>query len=88
MIWSCTDIPSGPAMSMMDLVTWISARDGVGRTGLLAGFMLWVAGWLAPALGQVALGAIPTYVTVVGAVGGLVGALLALLAGAFIYKEP
>jgi hypothetical protein len=38
-------------------------------------------------LGQVALGAFPTYGTVVGCVGGLAGALLALLAGAATYKE-
>ena len=71
---------------------WIYAgirpRFGAGpKTALLAGFLLWLAGWLAPSLGQVALGAIPTDVTAIGCIGGLAGALLALLAGAAIYKE-
>jgi hypothetical protein len=38
-------------------------------------------------LGQMALGAIPTYVTVVGCVAGLGGSLSAVLAGASLYKE-
>jgi len=71
---------------------WIYAgirpRFGAGpKTALLAGLLLWLAGWLAPALGQLALGAIPPYVTVVGCLGGLGGCLLAVLAGAAVYKE-
>ncbi|SEE48040.1 hypothetical protein SAMN05444161_5902 [Rhizobiales bacterium GAS191] len=71
---------------------WIYAgirpRYGAGpKTAVLAGLLLWLAGWLAPALGQIALGAIPNNVTVVGCVGGLAGALLALLAGAALYQE-
>ncbi len=30
MMWSCTEIPSGVAMSMIARVMWISACDGVG----------------------------------------------------------
>ena len=52
-----------------------------------AALLLWLSGWLAPALGQMALGAIPDYVTVVGCAGGLGGSLLAILAGAAVYKE-
>jgi hypothetical protein len=29
-MWSCTEMPSGLAMSMIAYVIWISARDGVG----------------------------------------------------------
>src|SRR5580692_1972988 len=30
MMWSCTEIPSGAAMSTIALVIWMSACDGVG----------------------------------------------------------
>ncbi len=30
MMWSCTEMPSGAAMSMMALVIWMSACEGVG----------------------------------------------------------
>jgi hypothetical protein len=30
MMWSCTEMPSGVAISMIALVIWISACDGVG----------------------------------------------------------
>ena len=30
MMWSCTEMPSGLATSMIACVIWISARDGVG----------------------------------------------------------
>ena len=30
MMWSCTAMPSGPAISMIALVIWISACDGEG----------------------------------------------------------
>jgi len=85
-IWAVVSLVFG--LTGVWIYAGIRPRYGAGwKTALLAGFMLWLAGWLAPALGQVALGAIPTHVTVVGAAGGLVGALLAVLAGAFIYKE-
>src|SRR5262249_19251176 len=44
MMWSCTEIPSGPAMSMIALVIWISACDGVGSPG----------GWLCTRISAVA----------------------------------
>ena len=30
MMWSCTEMPSGLAISWIDCVIWMSARDGVG----------------------------------------------------------
>jgi hypothetical protein len=81
-IWAVVSLVFG--LTGVWIYAGIRPHYGAGwKTALLAGLLL----WLAPSLGQVALGAIPTYVTVVGAVGGLVGALLALLAGASIYKE-
>jgi hypothetical protein len=85
-IWAVVSLVFG--LTGVWIYAAIRPRYGAGwQTALLAGFMLWLAGWLAPALGQVALGAIPTYVTVVGCAGGLAGALLAVLAGAATYKE-
>ena len=85
-IWAVVSLVFG--LTGVWIYAGIRPRYGAGwKTALLAGFLLWLAGWLAPSLGQVALGATPTYVTMVGAVGGLVAALLALLAGASIYKE-
>jgi hypothetical protein len=85
-IWAVVSLAFG--LTGVWIYAGIRPRYGAGpKTELLAGLLLWLAGWLAPALGQVALGAIPTYVTVVGCVGGAAGALLALLAGAAIYKE-
>ena len=68
----------------------IRPRFGAGvRTALLAGFVLWSAGWLAGALGHLALGDYPQYsLTIVPCACGLAGALLATLAGAAIYREP
>lgn len=86
LIWAAVSLVFG--LTGVWIYAAIRPRYGAGwRTALLAGFLLWLAGWLAPALGQVALGAIPTYVTFVGCAGGLAGALLALLAGAATYKE-
>jgi hypothetical protein len=86
MIWAVVSLVFG--LTGVWIYAGIRPRYGAGpKTALLAGLLLWLVGWLAPALGQFALGSIPTYVTVVGCVGGLAGALLALLAGAAIYKE-
>ncbi len=85
-IWAVVSLVFG--LTGIWIYAGIRPRYGAGwKTAMLAGLLLWLTGWLAPALGQVALGAIPFYVTVVGCVGGLVGALLALLAGAAVYKE-
>jgi hypothetical protein len=66
----------------------IRPRFGSGpKTAMLAGLLLWIAGWFAPALGQIALGAIPPFITAIGCAGGLIAALLAIVAGAALYKE-
>ena len=71
---------------------WIYAgirpRYGAGaKTALVAGFMLWLAGGLTAALAQCALGNVPHNVVVVGAIGGLIADLIAIVAGAYLYKE-
>jgi hypothetical protein len=52
-----------------------------------AGACLWAAGFLAPAIGQLALGAIPTHIVVVDCAGSVVSVALALLAGAAVYGQ-
>jgi hypothetical protein len=85
-IWGIVSLVFG--VTGISIYAGIRLRFGAGpRTALLAGFFLWLAGWFAPSLGQVALGAIPIYLTVVGCVAGLGSALLAVLAGAVVYKE-
>jgi len=71
---------------------WIYAgirpRYGAGpKTALIAGFMLWLVGGLAAALAQFALGNVPHNVVLVGAIGGLIADLIAIVAGAYFYKE-
>jgi hypothetical protein len=71
---------------------WIYAgirpRYGAGaQTALIAGFILWVTGGLAAALAQFALGNVPHKVVWVGAICGLIADLIAIVAGAYFYKE-
>lgn len=71
---------------------WIYAairpRYGAGpKTALLAGLLIWLPGWLTPALGYFALGNIPHHIAIVGSIGGLLAALISIVAGAYIYKE-
>ena len=71
---------------------WIYAgirpRYGAGvKTALIAGVMLWLVGGLVAALTQYALGITPRSVVVVGAIGGLIADLIAIVAGAYLYKE-
>jgi hypothetical protein len=54
---------------------------------LLAGFVLWLAGGLTAALAQYALGNVPHKIVWVGAILGLIADLIAILAGAYLYKE-
>ena len=72
---------------------WIYAgirpRYGAGpKTALLAGFMLWLVGGLVAALAQYALGNVPHRIVIVGCIGALIADLIAIVAGAYFYKEP
>ena len=82
------------AMSVVFGITgvWIYAgmrpRYGAGpKTACLAGFLLWLSGYLTAALNQMALGVMSRRITVISCAGALVGVLLSTLAGAAIYKE-
>ena len=81
-------------LSLVNGITgvWIYAgirpRYGAGATtALIAGFIVWLLGGLAVALAQYALGNVPHKIVVVGAVGGLIADLIAIMAGAYLYKE-
>jgi hypothetical protein len=71
---------------------WIYAgirpRYGAGaRTALVAGFMVWLVGGLVAALAELSLGNVPRGVVVVGGIGSLIADLIAILVGAYFYKE-
>ena len=71
---------------------WIYAgirpRYGAGaKTALIAGFILWLVGGLVAALAQYSLGNAPHAVVWVAGIGGLIADLIAILAGAYFYKE-
>ena len=81
-------------LSLVNGITgvWIYAgirpRYGAGATtALIAGFMVWLLGGLAAALAQYALGNVPHKIVVVGAICGLIADLIAIVAGAYFYKE-
>ena len=81
-------------VSLVNGVTgvWIYAgirpRYGAGaKTALIAGFTLWLVGGLVAALAEYSLGNTPQGVVVVGAIGSLIADLIAILAGAYLYKE-
>jgi hypothetical protein len=66
----------------------IRPRYGTRRRGaLVAATWLWATGFLAPAIGQLALGAIPANIVVVDCAGGAVSAALAMLAAAAVYRQ-
>jgi hypothetical protein len=72
------------------LVTYVGLRPRFGagpHTALLAGLMLWAVAFLTPALGQYATGIYSTKIIVVGCIGFLIAALVAVIAGAFFYRE-
>jgi hypothetical protein len=63
-------------------------RFGAGpKTALRAALFLWVTFWVLTALQNIALGTVPHHFVMVGTFGGLIGIIVAMLAGAAIYKE-
>ena len=80
------------ALALGIIGVWIYAavrpRLGPGpMTALKIGFLLWILYWVLVAFEHTALGTVPAHLLIVGAVGGLIGVLCALLAGAALYKE-
>jgi hypothetical protein len=86
-IWIIVSLVNG--LTGLWIYAGIRPRFGAGpKTALLAGFMLWLAGGLAHALGGFALGNLPQGIIIIGGIGALIADLLAILAGAYFYKEP
>ena len=56
-------------------------------TAAKVGVAVWVCAFFAPELGNIALGAYPMNTIVVGSLAGLVGAVLSMLAGAWVYRD-
>jgi hypothetical protein len=93
-------LPQGAALAVfavvslingtLGLLTYVGMRPRFGagpRTALLAGLMLWAAAFLTPALGQFAAGIYPASIIVGGCIGFLIAAPIAVIAGAFFYRE-
>ena len=82
------------AMSLVAGLTgvWIYAgirpRFGAGpKTALLAGFLLWLAGYFTGALNALALGVLPHHIIKVALIGEFVAVLVSTFIGAAIYTE-
>jgi len=85
-IWIVLSLVNG--LTGVWIYAGIRPRYGAGAsTALIAGFMLWLAGGLAAALAQYALGNVPHKIVWVGAIGGLIADLIAIVAGAYFYTE-
>jgi hypothetical protein len=85
-IWIIVSLING--LTGVWIYAGIRPRYGAGaKTALIAGFLLWLAGGLAAALAQFALGNVPHKIIVIGCIGALVADLIAIVAGAYFYKE-
>jgi hypothetical protein len=66
----------------------IRPRFGAGpKTAIEAGLFIWMTAWGSRAFEQMALGHVSSKICIVNLAGGLVVALVATLAGAWLYKE-
>jgi hypothetical protein len=85
-IWIIVSLVNG--LSGVWIYAGIRPRYGAGpKTALIAGLLIWLLGGLVAALAQYALGNVPHRVVVIGAIGGLIADLIAMVAGAYFYKE-
>jgi hypothetical protein len=85
-IWIIVSLVNG--LTGVWIYAGIRPRYGAGaQTALIAGFMLWLGGGLATALGQYALGNLPQGIIIIGGIGALIADLIAIVAGAYFYKE-
>jgi hypothetical protein len=80
------------ALALGFLGVWMYAavrpRFGSGpRTALKVAFFMWLTFWVSTALQSFALGNVPRGLLAMGLIGGLIGIIVAMLAGAAIYKE-
>jgi hypothetical protein len=66
----------------------VRPRFGAGpKTAIIVGLVLWILYWPLVTIQHTALGTVPLNMEITGDIGGLVGAILGVLAGAAIYKE-
>ena len=74
------------------LMVWLYARlrrryGGGVKTALRAGLAAWVVFWVIPLLAMQPMDLFPNYLLILAIALGLVGANLAVLVGAWIYRE-
>lgn len=75
-------------ISMVWLYAAARPRFGPGaKTAVLTGFAFWIFGYALPALGHLGFGLFPPRLLIISALTGLAEAILASLAGAWLYKE-
>lgn len=85
-IWIILSLVNG--LTGVWIYAGIRPRYGAGaKTALIAGLMLWLVGGLGAALAQFALGNVPHKVVVIGCIGALIADVIAIVAGAYFYKE-
>lgn len=73
-------------------ITWLYAaarpRFGPGPgTAIKTGVAFWIFGYGLPTIGLLSFGIFPAHLPIVSAIGGVAEAILASLAGAWLYKE-
>ena len=66
----------------------VRTRFGPGpKTAMIVGLVLWILYWPLVTVQHTALGTVPLNIEIIGDIGGLVGVILGVFAGAAIYKE-
>jgi len=93
-------LPHGTAVVIWIIVSLINGLTGVwiyasirprygagAKTALIAGLMIWLVGGLIAALAGYALGNVPQRVVAIAGIGDLIADLIAIVAGAYFYKE-
>jgi hypothetical protein len=80
----------GFLVGIMAVATYAVARPRFGpgpRTAAVMGLAYWVIGYLLPNFGYSLTGLFPNRPMLISTIGGLVEIVLAVLAGAWLYKE-
>jgi hypothetical protein len=78
------------ALGLIAIWMYAAVRPRLGpgpKTAIIVGLVLWILYWPLVTVQHTALGTVPINMEVIGDIGGLIGAILGVLAGAAIYKE-
>ena len=80
------------AFALGVISVWLYAavrpRFGAGpKTALIIAIVVWILYWPLVAVQHMALGTVPMDLLLVGSIGGLIGMIVAMLAGGAVYKE-